>query len=175
MVFSRRRGSALRPVHSLKHIVDQATSAVTSAVSTVILIQSADSPTLGNTAQVMSGSTVNAIYLRVETLATSGFSGIPRVYMAVFKNPGNALGSPNPSSLGDADEKRYVIHQEMQMLAPLADSAFPRTLFQGVIKIPPRLKRFGYNDRLTLLLAHDVAETTGITNICAQCIYKEFR
>ncbi len=175
MVFSRRRGLGLRPVKSLKHIVDTATAVVTTVPSVVPLVISVASPTISGVADVEDGSTVSSIYLRVETLATAVYAGVPRIYMIVFKNPGNNLTVPNASAAGADDAKRYIIHQEMQMVAPLADFAFPRTMFQGVIKIPPRLKRFGYNDRLVVEFQHGSGETTGIANVCVQCIYKEFR
>jgi len=63
----------------------------------------------------------------------------------------------------------------MIMVASAADVQIPRTMFQGVIKIPPKLKRFGVDDRLLVAFQHDSAETTGITSVCVQCIYKEYR
>ncbi len=176
MAFRSRRAMSLRPVHSIKHIVDVASAVVTNVVTNIQLIQSVDAPTLANTQQVETGSTVHAIYLRVEALATGTFVSIPRVYMAIFKNPGGNLPIINPNSTGDSDDKKWVIHQEMMMVANGAtEGAIPRTMFQGVIKIPPKLKRFGINDTLVALFQHDVAETTGITKICTQTIYKEFR
>jgi len=109
-------------------------------------VTSSDAPTLANTVTIATGSTVNAIFLRVEVLAVAGFVSVPRIYMAVMKNPGGTT-----------------------------DVQIPRTMFQGVIRIPPRLKRFGVRDELNVLFQQDTAETTGITNVCVQCIYKEFR
>ncbi len=169
------RALRLRPVQSLKHIVDVATSAVLAVVSVVPVIEVVASPALGTTTQVNEGSTINAIYLRVEVLATNVFAGVPRLYMAVFKNPGNNLSVPNSNGTGSSDNKRYVIHQEMVMTGGNETSAFPRTVFSGVIKILPRLKRFGYNDKLVVILQNGSGETTGINNACVQCIYKEFQ
>ncbi len=165
---------AIRPVKSVKHIVDTATSAAAGAVATIILAQTVDSPSTANVEQVNVGSTINSIFLRVEVFATSTFSGVPRVYMAVMKNPGNNLPSINPSSVGDNDEKRFVIHQEMTMVGNGALGSFPRTMFKGVVRLPRGYRRMGVLDRLVLLVAHDAAETTGITNVCQQCIYKEY-
>ncbi len=172
---NRRMALRIRPVQSLKHIVDVPTSVVLAVRTTIPVIEAVDAPILAGVTQVQQGSTVSAIYLRIELLATNAFSGVPRIYMSVFKNPGNNLTSPDPNASGSNDAKRYIIHQEMVGVGNGADTAFPRTMFVGVIKIPPRLKRFGYNDRLTVLLQNGAGETTGITNICVQCIYKEFR
>ncbi len=110
-------------------------------------------------------------------MATNQFSGVARIYMSVFKNPGNNLVGPNPNGSGVSDNKKHLIHQEMLMTAGTLSGTdnFPRTLFQGVVRIPPRLKRFGYDDKLFILLQNGSGETTGITNVCVQCIYKEFQ
>ncbi len=95
--------------------------------------------------------------------------------MLVFKDLANQLSNPAPSGSGISPVKRQVIHQEMTMVGNGAQTAFPRTMFQGVIRIPPRLRRFGFGDKLFILLQNDAGESTGITNVCIQCIYKEFR
>ncbi len=169
-----RTGLRLRPVNSKKHIVDVATSAVLAVLSAIPIIESNDAPVLGSPTQVLSGSTVNAIFLRVEALATNVFAGVPRIYMSVYKDPGGNAGNPNPNGSGIDDKKRFILHQEMTMLGGNETSAFPRTVFQGVVRIPPRLKRMGYGDRVRILLQNGAGETTGITNVCIQCIYKEF-
>ncbi len=168
--------SRLHPVKSYKHIVDVATSTVLAVQSLVPVVSATDNPVLANIDDVETASTVNAIYLRVEALMTNVFSGVPRLYMAVFKNAAGRLGFPAVAQAGDDDRKRFIIHEEMIMLSgSISSTGFPRTVFQGVIRIPPRLKRFGQDDVLYVILSHGAGETTGITNVCVQCIYKEFR
>lgn len=170
-----RFNRSIRPVQSLKHVVDTATSAVLAIQSVVPVIQAVQNPTLANTTQINQGSTVNAIYLRVEVLSTGTYAGVPRIYMAVFKDPGGNLAPPNANAVGGSDNKKHIIHQEMIMIDDGSNvSQFPRTLFQGVILIPKRLRRFGYNDELQVLLQNGVGETSGIANACVQCIFKEF-
>ena len=169
------RALRLRPVQSLKHVVDTATSTVLAVQSVVPVIIAVQNPTLANVEQVNQGATISSIYLRVEAISTTSYTQVPRVYMAVFKDPGGNLAAPNANAVGGTDNKKHIIHQEMIMLSGVpATSEFPRTLFQGVIRIPPRLRRFGYNDELQVLLQNGVGETTGIANVCVQCIYKEF-
>lgn len=170
---------SIRPVQSLKHVVDTATAAVPAGVVTsVILAESEGNPTLAGVTQVNEGCTINAIYLRVETVHNSGtWVTIPRVYMIVVKSPGNEVIAPYPASVGDSDAKRFVIHQEMMMQTGVSADAnsFPRTMFNGVIKIPRGYRRMGYNDRLIVNFALDVAETTATVSTCVQCIYKEYQ
>ncbi len=169
---------AIRPVQSLKHVVDTATSAVAGGVtSTVILAEAETDPSPLSPIDVHYGSTISSIFLRVEVLHVGGnFNTVPRIYMAVSKNPGNEHVIANPSSIGDSDLRRYVLHQEMTMISAVVTngSTFPRTMFVGVIKIPRGFKRMGINDRLLCSFALDDGELTGIVNACVQCIYKEF-
>lgn len=177
MVF--RRSLQLRPVKSIKHVVDIQSAVVTSGISTAPLIETVATAGVGSPTQVEDGATVSAIYLRVEALATETFSQQPAFYFIIFKDPGNHLADdPVPSLVGISENRRWVIHQEMAMLQQTVDgvsAGFPRTIFQGVIKIPPRLKRFGFGDKLKLLAGHQAAESTGTSQFCVQCIYKEFR
>ncbi len=174
----RRFNPRLHPVNSLKHVVDTATAAVPAGVVTSVpVIIAVPSPALASVEQVHEGSEVSSIYMSVETVHNSGtWVTVPRVYMTVFKNPGNNISSPYPASVGSNDAKRFIIHQEMLMQTGVSADAnsFPRTMFKGVIRIPRGYKRMGYNDRMAVQFALDVSETTATVNVCVQCIYKEF-
>ncbi len=118
---------------------------------------------------MLTGSTVNGIYLKVEVSASSA-GALANAYMMVYKNPGNDLTFPNPNIVGTSDKKKFVIHQEMVMLEQTTGGN-PRTLFNGVIAIPRGYRRNGPNDRLEL----DVFSPGVDMNVCVQCHYKEFR
>ncbi len=163
------RGMALRPINRIKHVVDVQNGLTLGTVSSDTLLQTADAPTLGATNQVETGSKVNGIYLRVEVTGTSS-GALSNVYMIIFKNPGGNLTRPSPNAVGSSDVKKYVIHQEMIMLQQVTNSN-PRTLFNGVIKIPRGYVRNGPND---LLRIHLLAPGVNI-NYCLQCHYKEYR
>ncbi len=170
MVFRRRSGNFLRPIHRIKHVVDIQGGTLLGVTEIRNLIESNDAPVLANTTEVETGSTVNGIYLKVEVV-NDGVAGVlPNVYLVIAKNPGGNLGALAPNQIGADDDKRYVIHQEMLMLQPVNNSN-PRTLFNGVIVIPRGYRRFGPNDTLILeMLSPGVA-----FNWCIQCHYKEFR
>ncbi len=173
-----RQANRLRPVNSIKHVVDAETTVIGATVSTIPLIDTDDLPTLANVSEVLTGSTVGSIYLKVEVQsAATGFQGVPRIYFAVQKSPGNNIAATNPSSVGDSDVKKYVIHQEMTMVGEITSTTQPpsRTMFQGVIMIPRGYRRNGPDDRLQLNFAHNSGEGTGTTRVCVQCIYKEYR
>ncbi len=164
-----RRGLNLRPVNRIKHVVDSQQGMSAGTAINVNLILTVDAPVIANTSEVETGSTVNAIYLKVEANATSS-AALSNFYMALQKNPGNNLGLVAPNAVGADDNKKYVIHQEMVMMQQVTNSN-PRTIFNGVIVIPRGYKRNGPNDRLVLRL---LAPGTNM-NVCVQCHYKEFR
>ncbi len=170
LVFRSRRGLNLRPVNRIKHVVDiQGGIAAGGAGTTLTLIIATDTPDLASASEVETGSTVNAIYLKVEMNATTSAS-LSNAYMYVGKNPGGNLTMPEANVVGVSDNKKYIIHQEMVMFQQVNNSN-PRTLFNGVIVLPRGYKRQGPNDLLVLRLF-----TPGVAvNFCIQCHYKEFR
>ncbi len=163
------RFTRLRPVQSLKHIVDTQGGLTVGTVAVNTLVKSVDAPALANAEQVQTGSTVGSIFLNVQVASTST-AALSNVYMAVYKNPSNTVGTIDPQTVGTNEDKRFVIHQEM-IMTEKNTTAIPRTLFKGVIRIPRGYKRFGYSDQLKITL-----KSPGITyDFCFQCIFKEFR
>ncbi len=159
----------MRPINRVKHVVDQQQAAVAGTQVATSLIDTVDAPVLAQVDEVETGSTVNAIYLKVEINATSS-AALANAYMFVFKNPASALTAPTANIVGSSDVKKYVIHQEMVMLQQ-QDGSNPRTLFNGVIVIPRGYRRNGPDDNMSVLIF-----SPGVNlNICVQCHYKEFR
>ncbi len=160
---------ALRPVHRIKHVIDQQLGMVLNVKTTLELIKAVDAPVLANITEVETGAKVNGIYLKIEAYATTA-AALANFYLVIFKNPGGALVTPAPNTVGSNDDKRYAIHQEMVMLEQKVNGN-PRIIFNGVIAIPRGYRRFGPNDRLqAVILAPGVN-----TSVCMQCHYKEFR
>ncbi len=169
-----RRALRLRPVNSVKHIVET-NGLVTAALQSVTdVINTVDAPIFTNTVNNHVGSNVRAIYLRVEVAGRTAAGGIPNIYMAVMKNPANEISIPNLDVIGGTDKRKFFIHQEMIMLNALSDGSFPRTMFKGVILIPRHYQRNGIDDKLQVILQHRSGEATQSTDFCIECIYKEF-
>ncbi len=175
-----RRGSQairLRPVNSLKHIVETNGSVSAAGQSVTSVIETVSAPATGNPTECHVGSSVHAIYLRVEVVGSVAAGGVDNIYLGIFKNPSNDLAIPNLDSVGASDRRRFMIHQEMIMLTPLDTVngvGFPRTMFKGVIMIPRGFKRNGVSDKLQVVLQHRSGEATQTTRFCIECIYKEF-
>ncbi len=175
MVF--RRAMALRPVQSLKHVIDTNGAITGGTPSTTDVITTVDSPVLASVNQCANGSTVSSLFLNISVVPVIAAGGVNNMYLIVYKNPANNLSAPPVDSVGTSDRKRYVVHQEMLMLGNGVDqgSNISRTLFKGVIKLPRTFKRNGYEDRLQVIIGHRAGEVTQQSDFCLQCIYKEFR
>ncbi len=164
-----RRNLSLRPINRIKHVRDSQGAGAAGTQVVQSLITTVDAPVISNTNEVETGSTVNAIYLKVEVVATSS-AALSNIYLAILKNPGGNLTIPNANVIGANDNKRYFIHQEMIMMQK-QDGSNPRTLFNGVIVIPRGYRRNGPDDDINILLF-----APGITfDFCYQAHYKEFR
>ncbi len=172
-----RQGMGLRPVQSLKHVVETNGTVSAALISVTDVINTISNPVDTVTNACAVGSTVHAIYLRVEVVGTIAAGGVDNIYMGVYKNPANAIAAPNLDAVGTTEKRKFFIHQDMIMLAPFVTGGtqFPRTLFKGVLKIPRGYKRNGVDDKLQVLLQHRTGEATQTTRFCIECIYKEFR
>ncbi len=171
MPFRRGRRQNLSPVNRIKHVVDAQGTVTAGVTLSQPLILTVDAPVIGDTRQCITGSKVNGIYLKVEVASTESDPGaIPNCYLAIFKDPGGLLTTPNPVSIGDEVIKKYIIHQEMVMLNNTAGGN-PRVLFNGVIAIPKGYRRNGPLDELSVL----VRSTAVNFAFCMQAHYKEFR
>ncbi len=137
--------------------------------TTVSLAETEDAPTLADVDSVMVGCRISSIYLNVQVYATSEAS-LANVYFYVMKNPGANLNPPAANAVGAADEKKFILHQEMRMMGG-ATTEIPITMFNGVIRIPRGYQRFGYKDLLQL----NINSPGNSIDFCIQCIYKELR
>ncbi len=171
MVFRRNRGMALRPVNRIKHVFDStATPSANTAVAFPIA-DASDTPTIGVTNSVQTGSKINGFYIRVEVaVKTTVADALANCYLAIWKNPASNMTAPAINAIGTSDTKRFFIHQEMVMLQN-ATAGNPRTLFNGVIAVPKGMRRMGPDDQWSVI----VLAPTNEIRVCIQCHYKEFR
>ncbi len=165
-----RFSNRMRPIQSLKHIVDIQGALTAGAQTLNFIADTVDNPvTTVSPQQVATASTVNSFFLNVQVAAAEAIA-LANVYMAVWKNPGNNLTMPQANLVGISDNRRHVIHQDMMMLQKNV-AGIPRTLFKGVIRIPKHMRRFGIDDSLVLALFSPGNDM----EFCMQAIYKEYQ
>lgn len=165
--------SQIRPVHAIKHVIDNSAGNVAAGTNiNVVLAKAADNPdALTNLEEIAVRARVNGIFLVVEVSCDQAVTTeIPNCYMIIYKSPAGVVPAIVPNSVGTVANKRFVIHQEMVMLDGKAVGN-PRTLFKGVIAIPKSFRTFADGDQLQLRIS---APTVSF-NYCVQCIYKEYR
>ncbi len=169
------RAMALRPVNSVKHVIDTSGLVSLGVTSTTDVYNTVDSPS-AITNQVHVGASVKWVFVKIEIVGAVAFAGVPRLYMYMVKNPSAELTLPSPGVVGASSVKKFIIHQEMTMTAQTTalGVAFPRTMFRGVILIPKKYQRCGIEDKLQIVLGHDAGESSGTTRFCIQAIFKEF-
>ncbi len=133
------------------------------------IVDTVESPVLGNTEEVRNPCHIKAIHLNVQVSATTS-AALSNVYVYLCKNIGGNFTLPAPNSVGTSDIKRYVIFQNMVM-TERSTAGNPRVLVNEWLAIPKRYQRMGANDQWQVgLLA------VGTTNdFCIQAIYKEYR
>ncbi len=170
MVF--RRTNSLRPIHSVKHIIDNQ-GGVAAGIKTVINIATAvDNPVLANRTEVDKGSKVNSLFLNVQVVP-SGAATFHNAYFIIYKNPQGHIPAADISKAnqtGVNEFKRQIFHTEMAMLGDDGDS-IPITLFKGVLKVPKIFRTMRMDDEISLQLYTD----SGTFDFCVQCIYKEYQ
>ncbi len=168
----RRFMSQKRPIHSIKHIVDNQGGLIAGTQALVTLIDAVDAPVLAQSDEVEVRSRVNSIFVNVQ-VATTSTGALANVYCFFYKNPGNNIPSasyPNGNAVGINDTKKLIFHQEM-IMTEKNTTGIPRTLFKGVLSIPRHMRSMAISDKIKIALY-----SPGVTyDYCVQCIYKEYR
>ncbi len=162
----------LRPIQSVKHIVDIQGAVGIATQRNDTLLVGVDNPDVTSVTEVQKGSRVSSLYLNVQVVATSD-EALHNIYMMVYKNPANLItaGSvPDANLQGQFAFKKFVFHTEMRMGSDAGDS-IPITLFRGVLKVPRQYQTQRLNDTLKIQFF-----SPGVGwEICIQCIYKEYQ
>ncbi len=168
-----RSRMALRPINRIKHVVDQSATVSAASVAGFPIATATDTPTLGATGSVETGSKINGFYIRYEVASNEAIDlgAIPNFYFHLWKNPGGNLTTPVPNTVGASDNKRFVVHQEMTMIENKGQGGNPRTVFNGVIVVPKGMRRMGPQDIWTIQTLCPALDTAQ----CMQIHYKEFR
>ncbi len=161
----RHRGLNLRPINSVKNIIDGTFLAVAAAANTDVILAVAVNNYTGLTAEVPIGAKVSSIYLFVQILPTAGTANVD---WYIMKKPATIV-VPVPGATGGDQARRFILHEEKGIPGNAADGAYPLT-FKGVIKIPRGRQRFAEGDQIFLRL-----RGADIYNACIKCIYKFYQ
>ncbi len=172
-----RNRNRLRPVNTIKHVVDLQNTVTAGQRMVSNLVSVTDNPVTGSDpTECEVGSYVRSVFLNVQVVNSgAGAGSIQNAYMYVIYNPNGMISTPDLPELnevGTSNQRKQVFHQEMAMLSDVGDS-IPITLFKGVLKIPRKAQRNGINDFIQIAYGTPVGGVQ--LDVCIQCIYKEYR
>ncbi len=165
--FRNRRALALRPVNSIKHEITWSNLGQNaSSVQVIDLAIGVEPPDKNLGSEVAIGATVGSIYFEFHFSAETTTS--PKVvHWMIGKEPfGTNLGSP---ASYQTINRRFIFKRGMEMLPSDQSTVFKRIF---VVRIPPKFKRIGDNDKIFLRY---VCSSTETINACGFAIYKELK
>lgn len=166
MVRRYRRALRLRPVNSVKNIVDSVNIGVAAGTTTTVVIANAVNDYAGATADVPIGSKVSSVYLFFQ-IQPQAAQGQVDAYIAKF--PSGISPLPAPGATGGSPLRKFVLHEEKGIPGTFNNGSPPLT-FRGVVKIPRGRQRFGEDDDLVIKVSCSTAY-----DFCMKAIYKFYQ
>ncbi len=158
---------SIRPVNSeKKEITWSNLSQDASSTIEISLIKGVDPSAVNLATEVSAGSTVKWIYLEFNVSAETITNTKIFHWMVVKKPFGAALGAA-PNTYNN-DFKRFILKRGMEMLPKDVGTVTKRIM---VVKIPPRMRRFGQDDELFFSYIMSSSQTI---NCCGIGIFKRF-
>ncbi len=170
MVFRRNR-SQLRPINSIKNIVQDVDLLATGATLTKIIATSVDTSVLANTTEVDRGSRINTVYIEIYIYGNTTTGTNSPMTWFVMKNPSTEIAVPNPALLGTTDRKKFVFAMG-RGLSGSSTTGSPPYVIRGWFSIPKRYRRMGQNDTLNWSIRNDSGANL---NICSMFLYKWYK
>ncbi len=164
MVF--RRGNNLRPINSVKNIIDGTFLTVGAGVTTAVQLSKVVNDYTGSVDEVPIGSKIASMYLFVSIQQQSVNSNVD---FYIWQNPAAQLTAPVPGATGGNSGRKYILHEEKGLPGP-SNNGSPPHIFRGVVRIPRGRQRQGENDLIELR-----ARGAAAYDLCVKCIYKFYQ
>jgi len=161
----RSRGMSLRPINSVKDIVDGVFLGVAAATTTTFTVSSTVNDYTGVVATCPIGAKISSVYVFAQVLPTLGTANVDW-FMA--KIPTGVV-LPTPGATGGNAARKFILHEEKGIPGNAGDGAYPLT-FKGVIRIPKGRQRMAEGDVIRILF-----RGVDIHNICVKAIYKFYQ
>ncbi len=161
------RGMSLRPINSVKNIIDGTFLGVAAGVITTVSVFDVVNDYTGLSTQVPIGAKVSSIYLFVQIQPEAVGTNVD---WYIWKGPGNISATmPTPGTTGGNVNRRYILHEEKGIPGTLNNGAPPLT-FRGVIKIPKGRQRAGEADTMQIRIVG-----AAVYDACVKIIYKFYQ
>ncbi len=169
----RRSFNRLRPVNSIKKVVETGGALAADTVSANVILN-----TTAGTAWVDAGDSsvpqachVYGLFLSLYVVKDgTADATAPIIDWFIAKNPSGSLTLPAPGSTGGNENRRFILH-EGKGLVGFDTVTGGRKLFEGVIKIPRHMQRMGRDDELTV----NIESPGHNAQFCLKAIYKFYQ
>ncbi len=163
----RRSGGLGNIVNSVKNFV-AINGSLTGTLAETDLAVAVDSPATAVQTDVQRGCLIKAIYLIVDVCGLGGTGVLNVADYYLWKNAGNNLTPPIPTTYGGSNEKKFIFKTWSFMIMRNQDGNMPFH-WEGWVKIPKRYQRMGTDDTLSLVSACTAAVTG---HISIRALYK---
>ncbi len=154
----------MRPINTIKNIVDSTALTVAAGVTTTVNVAVAVNTYAGAVTDVPVGAKVNGIYLflQIQPQAAQGICD----WFAAKASASITAVLPIPGLTGGDINRSKVLHEEKGIPGVFNNGASPLT-FRGFIKLPKGKQRFAESDVFTIR-----ARCSTAYDMCLKCIYK---
>jgi len=157
-----RRALSLRPVRSVKEIVDGVFLNVAAGVTTDFAVVQSVNDYTGGIGTCPIGAHVKSIYIEASYNGPTG--GQARMDWFIGKSPGNNLTLPIPGATGGDDNRKWIFHESKGMM-PSEEGGIAKK--SGWIRVPPKMQRMGEDDRILIRIG-----ASSVYSWCGKTIYK---
>lgn len=164
-----RRGLALRPINSVKNIVDGTFIGVAASVTTNVLIGDGVNTYAGGTTEIPIGAKVRSVYLFFQIQPQAAQGNVDAFFFKASPTEATALLAVTPGVTGGSTSRRFILHEEKGIPGIYNNGASPHT-FRGVLKIPRGRQRIGEGDKIYLRIRCSTAY-----DACVKVIYKFYQ
>ncbi len=160
------------PISAIKHYVSFTNAQISvGTVAQLECVQGVAQTAVTNTADVVEGSVIKAVYIELWILG-QGATGIDtQITMAIYKNPAG-LTKMTASDLANAmgyANKKNIFYFTQAVFGDKFTNSVP--LFKGWIRLPKGKQRFGLGDQLIC----SVVSTEQAIQRCGFSTYKEYK
>ncbi len=153
----RSRGLSLRPIDSMKNY-QVLNIGISGTQTNNLLIKAIDNPLTTAATDISRGAIVKAIWISIDACGLGGTGVLNMADAYLIKNPGANLTPPLPISYGTSNEKKHIFKTWSGMIMRNQDGNAP-IHWEGWIRIPKNMQRFGTDDILQLV----IQSTAGLT------------
>ncbi len=156
------------PINSLKNSA-VSTDSTGTTVQFKGVAKAVDNPATTNSTDVKNGCMIKAIWISLDFCGLAAAGALQMTGAYLFKNTGANLTAPSPLTVGNSNEKRFVIKEWSQMTMRNQDGN-PPYHWEGWIKIPRGMQRMATDDIWQVVYVTD----TSVGHIGIKFLYKYY-